>query len=110
MSLAIHARQPDRAVGLVVVMLRPQPGVVGLGYWIVPSARGTGAAKAAARLASTWALDTAGFARVEAWVEPDNIASQAVLDAAGFEREGRLRAFLPSGAGRSDVYVYSRVR
>ena len=41
-SLAIHPVSDHSAVGLVVLMLRPQPGVVGIGYWIVPSARSRG--------------------------------------------------------------------
>lgn len=108
-SLAIHGNDIDRAVGLVVMMLRPQPGVIGLGYWIVPSARHLGYAAAAARLGSTWALAEGGFARIEAWVEPDNTSSQHVLTSAGFVLEGRLRSFLTTGPTRTDALVYSRV-
>ena len=108
-SMAIHTHDGDRAVGLVVMMLRPQPGVVGLGYWIVPSARGRGYASRAATLASTWAIGPGGFSRIEAWVEPDNLTSQAVLDKAGFAQEGRLRSFLANGEARSDALVYSRI-
>ena len=107
--MAIHAHDVDRAIGFIVMMLRPQPGVVGLGYGIVPSARGCGYASHAAILASTWAIGPGGFARIEAWVAPDNVASQAVLLTAGFEAEGRLRSFLASGAARSDALVYSRI-
>ena len=108
-SLAIHSVSDRRAVGLVVLMLRPQPGVVGIGYWIVPSARSRGFATRAARLAGAWAAGSGRFARVEAWVEPDNRASCAVLSAAGFEREGRLRSFLVTDRGRADAFVYARV-
>jgi [ribosomal protein S5]-alanine N-acetyltransferase len=83
--------------------------VIGLGYWIVPSARSRGYASRAAALASTWAIGDGGFARIEAWVEPNNIASQGALVAAGFELEGRLRSFLVNGAARSDALVYSRI-
>lgn len=109
-SLAIHATDGNRAVGLVSMMLRPQPGVIGLGYWVVPSARGSGYATDAATLASTWAITDGGFARIEAWVEPDNKSSQHVLAAAGFELEGRLRSFLALGSTRSDALVYARIR
>jgi RimJ/RimL family protein N-acetyltransferase len=108
-SLAIHAVGLGKAVGLVSMMLRPQPGVIGLGYWIVPVARGQGYATRAALLASDWALGDGGFARIEAWVEPNNVASQAVLAAAGFEREGLLRSFLVVDGERSDAFVYARV-
>jgi RimJ/RimL family protein N-acetyltransferase len=108
-SLAIHALDASRAVGLVSMMLRPQPGVFGLGYWVVPSARRRGFARRAARLASDWAIGPGGFARIEAWVEPTNESSRSVLSAAGFELEGRLRSFLTIGDSRSDALVYSRV-
>jgi len=108
-SLAIHARDADLAVGLVVISLRPQPGVVGLGYWIVPTARRSGYATSAVELASSWAMRSAGFARIEAWVEPKNVDSMGVLESVGFEREGRLRSLLTIGSARSDALVYARV-
>lgn len=109
LSLALHDHGLERAVGLVSLMLRPQAGVIGLGYWVVPSARGRGLARRAVVLASDWAIGAGGHARCEAWVEPDNVASQSVLAAAGFELEGRLRSFLASGGARSDALVYSRI-
>lgn len=108
-SLAVHAHEPNRAVGLISMMLRPQAGVIGLGYWIVPGARGRGYATRAATLASDWAIGEGGFARMEAWVEPDNVSSQRVLAAAGFALEGCLRSFLEVGGERSDALVYSRI-
>ena len=92
------------------MMLRPQAGVIGLGYWIVPSARTHGYATRAALLASDWALGHGGFARIEAWVEPDNVASQRVLAAAEFALEGCLRSFLVVSGERSDALVYSRIQ
>ena len=50
-SLAIDV--PGRAIGLLWLGIRPQPAVVGLGYWIVPSARALTYGTRAARLAST---------------------------------------------------------
>lgn len=108
-SLAMHDLDSDRAVGLVSLMLRPQPSVIGLGYWVVPSARRRGLARRAVALASEWAIGAGGFARIEAWVEPGNRPSQAVLLAAGFELEGRLRSFITVGDTRADALVYSRL-
>ena len=108
-SLAMHEHAPNRAVGLVSLMLRPQPSVIGLGYWVVPSARQRGLARRAVALASDWAIGAGGYARIEAWVEPANRPSQSVLLATGFELEGRLRSFLVVGDSRSDALVYSRV-
>jgi RimJ/RimL family protein N-acetyltransferase len=107
-SLAIADHGTGEALGMVILMVRPQSGVAGLGYWIVPKARRRGLAGRAAGLMTEWGLGT--FARVEAWVEPDNTASQRVLAANGFEREGLLRGFLSFGTRRADVFVYSRLR
>ena len=107
-SLAIADPSTDRALGLAWLPVRPQPGVMGLGYWLVPSARGRGLGTRAVRLAVTWALGGAGMARVEAWVEPDNLPSQRLLVAAGFTREGVLRSFLSFSGRRADAVVFSR--
>ncbi len=109
-SLAIADASCDRAMGLLWLAVRPQPGVMGLGYWMIPSARGQGLGTRAARLAAGWALQRAGTARIEAWVEPGNLASQRLLVAAGFTREGVLRSFLNLGGRQADAIVFSRTR
>ncbi|MGH3503320.1 MAG: GNAT family N-acetyltransferase [Nocardioidaceae bacterium] len=108
-SQAIIDAQSDRAIGLVYVSLRPQPCVGGLGYWIIPSARGRGAATTAVRLITPWAFDALRLHRVEAWVHPQNLASQHVLASAGFEQEGRLRNFFCGEGGASDALVFSAI-
>ena len=108
-SQAIVETQTDRAVGLVIVSLRPQSRVGGLGYWLTPSARGTGAATAAVRLVGPWALKSLYLQRLEAWVDPENVASQRVLSNAGFQQEGRLRNFFSTPDGVSDALVFSLV-
>ncbi|MDP2290050.1 MAG: GNAT family N-acetyltransferase [Actinomycetota bacterium] len=109
LSLALASPSTQAAIGLVVLTLRPQAGVAGIGYWVVPSARGDGHAARATRLLSDWALAEVGLARVEAWVESDNVASQHVLRTAGFECEGTLRSFLAFANRRADAMVFSRV-
>ncbi|MGZ4587769.1 MAG: GNAT family N-acetyltransferase [Mycobacteriaceae bacterium] len=104
---AVVEVRTDRAVGLMWVALRPQPHVGGLGYWIVPPERGRGVATAAVRLITPWALDALNLKRLEAWVQPQNLASQRVLRNAGFQKEGRLRNFLATGSGVSDALVFS---
>ena len=97
----------DRAIGLLWVALRPQPHVGGLGYWIVPPERGRGAATAAVDLMAPWALKVLDLRRLEAWVEPENLASQHVLRRAGFQEEGRLRNFLTIDDRSTDAVVFS---
>jgi len=52
-------------------------------------------------------VNDARLARVEAFVEPGNIASQRVLEKVGFRREGHLRSYLVFDARRADAFVYS---
>lgn len=104
---AIVESGSDRAVGLMWVALRPQPYVGGLGYWIVPPERGHGVATAAVQLITPWALSALNLRRLEAWVEPHNVASQRVLISAGFFQEGRLRNFLNTDSAVSDALVFS---
>jgi RimJ/RimL family protein N-acetyltransferase len=107
--MAIADQETGEALGLVILTRRPQAGVAGLGYWVVPPARRRGLAGRAVGLMTGWGLSVAGFARAEAWVEPDNVASQRVLESNGFAREGLLRSFLVIGTRRADVLVYSRL-
>ncbi|WP_457206066.1 GNAT family N-acetyltransferase [Nocardioides sp. P5_C9_2] len=109
-SQAIVDAKSDRAIGLMWVALRPQPHVGGLGYWVVPQERGYGAATAAVRLVVPWALSALHLRRLEAWVQPENSASQQVLRNAGFLEEGRLRNFLTIEGRTADALVFSSVR
>jgi ribosomal-protein-alanine N-acetyltransferase len=98
-------REPD-AAGLVFEL---DPGAVGVGYWVLERGRGRGLASRAVALLTDWALTQAGLARVEALVEPGNVASQRVLERAGFVREGRLRSYLIVAGGRVDTFLYARL-
>lgn len=108
-ALALTDAATDEAVGHIYVAVRPQHGVVGLGYWVVPEARGRGFAARGARLAATWALGPLGADRIEAWVAPNNEPSLRTVASAGFHREGVLRSFLTFGGERSDMVVWSRL-
>ncbi len=108
-SFAVARCRDDEAVGLVVLPRRPQEGVLGLGYWVVPAARGHGVAARAVALATRWALDGARADRVEAWVEPENEPSRRTLLRNGFVHEGRLRSFMAFAGVRTDLDVYSRL-
>lgn len=107
LSLVIADRSDDRARGLIALIVRPTPGIAGVGYWLVPSARGHGRATRAVGLLSHWALSTAGLQRLEALVEPHNRASGRVLEKCGFREEGLLRSYLRFGERRADALTYS---
>jgi RimJ/RimL family protein N-acetyltransferase len=109
LSLAIADATSEEALGAVVLLFRPQPGNVEIGYWVIERARGRRLASRAVALVARWALTDAGLARVQALVEPDNTASQRVLEGAGFQREGRLRSYLVFDRRRADAFIYSLV-
>ena len=109
-SLAITEEATDHAVGPVILMVRPQQKVAGIGYWVIPAARHHGLGSRAVALMTAWGLGPGGFVRVEAWVEPGNTASSKVLEANGYLLEGRLRSFLVFEDRRADALVYSRIR
>jgi ribosomal-protein-alanine N-acetyltransferase len=108
-ALATVERATQRAVGHMWLGVRPQPAVLGIGYWVIPSARRRGFAGHAALLTARWALEALEAVRVEAWVDPDNQPSLRLLIAAGFVREGLLRSFLATGKKRHDMVVLSLI-
>ena len=110
LSWAIADVKTGDALGLVVLMLRSDPEVAGIGYWIIPRARRRSLATRAIELASSWALRDAGLARVEGLVHCHNEVSQRSLIAAGFEQEGILRHYFIDRDRRVDAVVFSRVQ
>jgi [ribosomal protein S5]-alanine N-acetyltransferase len=106
LSQAIAEAASGEALGAGVLMTR-QRSSAEIGFWLVPRARGRGIGSRAVRLLARWAVKEAGLARVEAFVIPDNIASQRVLEKAGFRREGLLRSHLSYEERRFDALLYS---
>ncbi|MEU2060948.1 GNAT family protein [Streptomyces sp. NPDC013455] len=101
----------DRPVGQVGLWLRDlEQGRASLGYWVVKSARGQGAAAAAVDAVTRWALRELRIPRLELWVEPWNTASVRTAERAGFRREGLLRSWQQVGDERRDMFMYSLVR
>lgn len=80
-----------------------------VGYWLGAPARGRGAARRAVELLAGWAFAEVGLHRLEILVEPSNVASQRVAEAAGFAREGVLRSYRESKGRRRDYVVFGRV-
>lgn len=109
LSLAVTDAGSDEALGAVVLLARPEPGLVGLGYWVIERARRRGLAARAVRLLAPWVLAQAPIVRIEALVEASNTNSGRVLLNAGFRPEGRLRAHFAFAGQPTDAVVYSLV-
>lgn len=84
-----------------------ESGRCSAGYWLAVDARGHGVATRALGLLCGYAFAELGVARIELWIEPENAASLAVAERAGFEREGLLRSFMAIRDVRRDMLMYS---
>jgi RimJ/RimL family protein N-acetyltransferase len=105
---AIARVEDDVAVGHVGVWPRPSDRErASIGYWVAPSGRGHRAGSCAVRALSEWAFRYLGIQRLEAYVEPWNVASQRTVEAVGYVREGTMRSWQVVGIHRKDMYMYS---
>jgi [ribosomal protein S5]-alanine N-acetyltransferase len=104
-SLTIADPASDEAVGAVVLMHRGR-GVYGLGYWLLPPARGRGRASRAVALVVGWAMGHPDVAELEALVEPWNERSARVVERAGFTRDRLLRGEVSVAGREADVVRY----
>lgn len=96
----------------------PPIQVADVGYSVHPDARGRGVASRALRTLTCWLVDPGGpqVARVQLDHSVENAASCRTALAAGFEREGVRRAYLPlrddtvpGGTRRHDVCLHGLV-
>lgn len=85
---------------------RMQQGMCQTGYILVPAARGRGLASEALAAVLTHAFLELGLHRVEAKVDPDNIASLRTVERLGFVREARLRRSFPARDEWRDEVVF----
>ena len=76
--------RPDIVIGDIGFHTAPSVGSVEIGYGIVPLHRGQGYVTEAVNALTAWALAQPDVTEVRAETEPDNVASQSVLDRAGF--------------------------
>ena len=92
--------------GLTLRHFDPMRGVIEVGYWLFPEARGRGLATRAVLAVAREAF-ASGIWRLEAHVRIGNDASERVLERAGFTREGVARRLLRHGGERVDATVFS---
>jgi RimJ/RimL family protein N-acetyltransferase len=86
--------------------LDAERGIVEIGYWLLPHARGRGVATRVARLLAGHAFSL-GVERVAAYVNVGNERSERVLERAGFTREGVVRSLPKPGGRRVDKTLFS---
>jgi len=105
----VDTRTDELLGGLTIHHLDPMRDVVELGYWLFVGARGRGVATRSVEAAVANAFAN-GVYRVEAHVRIGNVASERVLERAGFRREGVKRRFLRRGdEERHDATLFARL-
>lgn len=111
LGLALVLRDAPDAVLGSSSLLRPQweHARIEIGWWVAARARGRGLATQGARLLSRWALAELGVARVDCYVDVDNVASQRVAERAGFRRDGVLRSWQEHRGERRSMVIYGLV-
>jgi RimJ/RimL family protein N-acetyltransferase len=86
--------------------LDSERGIIEIGYWLYPEARGRGVAGTVARALAEYAF-TLGLQRVAAYVNVGNTDSERVLERAGFTREGVIRSLPKPDGRRVDKTIFS---
>ncbi|GHH11728.1 N-acetyltransferase [Sphingomonas glacialis] len=102
---AITLHGDDRAIGFVAAGEK-RPGVVEIGYMLARDQWGSGIAREAVRAVLDQLFRVEQQRRVFADTDPDNTASNALLESLGFQREGRLRAEWETHIGVRDTILW----
>jgi RimJ/RimL family protein N-acetyltransferase len=86
------------------------PHAAEIGYWLGRSVWGRGIASEAVAALTEWAFSELRLTRLQAGVFAPNAASARVLEKAGYEYEGRLRARYFRNDEHYDGLLYARLR
>ncbi|MFF2009548.1 GNAT family N-acetyltransferase [Streptomyces sp. NPDC058195] len=104
------ARPGGDATGLVGLNdVALEGGSAEIIYWLLPAARGRGAAAGAVERVSRWALDELGLHRLRLCHSTANPASCRVALKAGFAPEGVMRGALLHADGWHDQHLHARL-
>jgi ribosomal-protein-alanine N-acetyltransferase len=99
---------PDLALGWVILMDR-KAHEAEIGYMFRPDAQGQGYAREASAAVLKHGFTTRGFQRIFADADPDNTGSIRLLNALGFQHEGRLRASWETHIGIRDSLLFGKL-
>lgn len=108
--LGIFLLESGEHIGNIRFELKEHHRTAEIGYLIGETSKtGQGLATEAVALLTGWLLSELGIRKISAGVYESNVASQRVLEKAGFEREACLRLEVLNIDGKiEDVYRYSK--
>jgi ribosomal-protein-alanine N-acetyltransferase len=110
-SYAVELRETGRFVGAVNYHERkPWFRRLALGWMIVPSCWQRGYARQAVGALIGHCFDHLDTHRIEAEIDPANVASQRLAERLGFEREALLRDRMWVGDTPASCYMYALLR
>lgn len=91
--------------------IEPGRGCGGIGYWLLPSARGRGVVTRAVELCTRWGFEQVGLHRIELGHATGNEPSCKVAVRTGYVAEGVARGALPAPGpeGHADMHVHARL-
>ena len=105
------ARRDGEVVGRIALRgFNFDDGLAGMGYWVLPAARGAGVATSAVTALSEWALEEIGFRRLYLDHSTRNPASCRVATKSGYQLEGTKRSAAVHDDGRHDMHLHARIR
>jgi len=91
-------------------VLAPYGKTLEMGYALLPSERGKGYCTEAAQIMVDYLFLSKDIACIQATTDVGNIASQKVLEKAGFQKEGKMRKRFFSNGEWRDTVVFSILR
>jgi [ribosomal protein S5]-alanine N-acetyltransferase len=111
LQFVIVEKASGRAVGTLLLFRHDEASArAEIGYVMGRAQWGQGFTHEALRALIGYAFGTVGLNRIEANVDPDNVASNRLLLKLGFELEGRLRENWVTKGKAGDTHVYGLLR
>jgi ribosomal-protein-alanine N-acetyltransferase len=111
-KLFIVEKKDGGKIGFVThfYVLHPASRQLEIGYSLLPNERGKGYCSEAVKIMVDYLFLSKDTRRIQAQTDPRNLASQKVLEKAGFKKEGILRGTFFVRGQWTDSYVYGILR
>ena len=107
----IHAILQDGEVsGFLFAGYSIYPELYQFGYVVHPDKQGRGLATKAISELLNYLVSNTNCQRLQALVDPTNVASQRVLEKNGFQQEGLLRKYYKRHGELLDIYMYAKLK